>query len=161
MRLLLRAKAAATGSMNKKDKGAEAASPVGGTGSSSGVSSGVSSCASSVASGSSSVKAASGVSSSRSPGSSITSMGSSGMSICTGGKGSWAGAMGHFQFMPSTFNAYAVDFNQDGEIDIWRSFEDASASAANYLSSIGWKENDTIKRRYHSKSDIKLKVIIG
>ena len=57
-------------------------------------------------------------------------------------QGSWAGAMGHFQFMPSTFNAYAVDFNQDGAIDIWRSFEDASASAANYLSSIGWKADE-------------------
>lgn len=54
-------------------------------------------------------------------------------------QGSWAGAMGHFQFMPSTFNAYAVDFNQDGTIDIWHTFEDAAASAANYLRSIGWK----------------------
>lgn len=53
-------------------------------------------------------------------------------------QGSWAGAMGHFQFMPSTFNAYAVDFNGDNQIDIWHSFEDAAASAANYLSSLGW-----------------------
>ena len=57
-------------------------------------------------------------------------------------QGSWAGAMGHFQFMPSTFNAYAVDFNKDGQIDIWHSFEDAAASAANYLSSIGWKYDE-------------------
>lgn len=57
-------------------------------------------------------------------------------------QGSWAGAMGHFQFMPSTFNAYAVDFNQDGQIDIWHSFEDAAASAANYLSSIGWRKDE-------------------
>ncbi len=56
-------------------------------------------------------------------------------------QGSWAGAMGHFQFMPSTFNAYAVDFNHDGQIDIWHSFEDAAASAANYLSSIGWQRS--------------------
>ncbi|MBR6663972.1 MAG: lytic murein transglycosylase [Alphaproteobacteria bacterium] len=56
-------------------------------------------------------------------------------------QGSWAGAMGHFQFMPSTFNAYAVDFDGDQKIDIWRSFEDAAASAANYLSSIGWQKN--------------------
>lgn len=55
--------------------------------------------------------------------------------------GSWAGAMGHFQFMPSTFNAYAVDYNGDGEIDIWHSFEDAAASAANYLSQMGWDKN--------------------
>lgn len=56
-------------------------------------------------------------------------------------QGSWAGAMGHFQFMPSTFNAYAVDFNNDGMIDIWSDFEDAAASAANYLTSIGWNKN--------------------
>lgn len=55
--------------------------------------------------------------------------------------GSWAGAMGHFQFMPSTFNTYAVDYNGDGEIDIWHSFEDAAASAANYLSQMGWDKN--------------------
>lgn len=53
-------------------------------------------------------------------------------------QGSWAGAMGQFQFMPSTFNAYAVDFNGDNTIDIWHSFDDAAASAANYLAKIGW-----------------------
>lgn len=57
-------------------------------------------------------------------------------------QGSWAGAMGHFQFMPSTFNAYAVDANNDGKIDIWHSFEDAAASASNYLSTIGWKPDE-------------------
>ncbi len=57
-------------------------------------------------------------------------------------QGSWAGAMGHFQFMPSTFNAYAVDFNNDGSIDVWHSFEDAAASAANYLSAIGWRRDE-------------------
>ena len=57
-------------------------------------------------------------------------------------QGSWAGAMGHFQFMPSTFNAYAVDYNKDGMIDIWNTFPDAAASAANYLSSIGWKKDE-------------------
>ena len=56
-------------------------------------------------------------------------------------KGSWAGAMGHFQFMPSTFNAYAVDFDGDKKIDIWNSFDDAAASAANYLTTIGWKKD--------------------
>lgn len=56
-------------------------------------------------------------------------------------EGSWAGAMGHFQFMPSTFNAYAVDYNGDGKIDIWHSFEDAAASASNYLASIGWNKD--------------------
>lgn len=55
-------------------------------------------------------------------------------------QGSWAGAMGHFQFMPSTFNNYAVDYDGDNQINIWSSFEDASASASNYLSSLGWKK---------------------
>lgn len=56
--------------------------------------------------------------------------------------GSWAGAMGHFQFMPSTYNAYAIDYDKDGFADIWDSFDDAIASAANYLSELGWKENE-------------------
>lgn len=57
-------------------------------------------------------------------------------------KGSWAGAMGHFQFMPSTYNAYAVDYDNDGVADIWDSFDDAIASAANYLSKLGWKPDE-------------------
>lgn len=57
-------------------------------------------------------------------------------------KGSWAGAMGHFQFMPSTYNAYAVDYDGDGVADIWDNFGDAIASAANYLSKLGWKANE-------------------
>lgn len=57
-------------------------------------------------------------------------------------KGSWAGAMGHFQFMPSTYNAYAIDYDKDGVADIWDNFDDAIASAANYLSQLGWKMND-------------------
>ena len=56
--------------------------------------------------------------------------------------GSWAGAMGHFQFMPSTYNAYAVDYDGDGVADIWDSFDDAIASAANYLSDLGWKKDE-------------------
>ncbi len=56
-------------------------------------------------------------------------------------QGSWAGAMGHFQFMPSTFNAYAVDFDGNGQINIWQSFDDAAASAAHYLTRIGWQKN--------------------
>jgi len=57
-------------------------------------------------------------------------------------KGSWAGAMGHFQFMPSTYNAYAVDYDGDGVADIWDDFGDAIASAANYLSKLGWKPDE-------------------
>lgn len=56
--------------------------------------------------------------------------------------GSWAGAMGHFQFMPSTYNAYALDYDGDGVIDIWDSFDDAIGSAANYLNSLGWKRHE-------------------
>jgi membrane-bound lytic murein transglycosylase B len=52
--------------------------------------------------------------------------------------GSWAGATGQLQFMPSTFYSYAVDYNGDGRIDIWTNLEDILASAANYLSRSGW-----------------------
>lgn len=54
-------------------------------------------------------------------------------------EGSWAGAMGHVQFMPSVFLQYAVDYDGDGRRDLWGSLPDALASAANYLSSIGWE----------------------
>ena len=58
-------------------------------------------------------------------------------------KGSWAGAMGQTQFMPSTFRAYAVDGDGDGKIDIWGSKADAFASAGHYLSSVGWRGDQT------------------
>ncbi len=54
-------------------------------------------------------------------------------------KGSWAGAMGQLQFMPSTFYRFAVDYDGNGQADIWNSLKDAFASAANYLSKSGWK----------------------
>lgn len=54
-------------------------------------------------------------------------------------KGSWAGAMGQNQFMPSSFHAYAVDGNGDGRRDIWTSLPDVFASTANYLGKSGWK----------------------
>lgn len=54
-------------------------------------------------------------------------------------KGAWAGAMGQTQFIPSTFLAYAVDGDNDGQIDIWNSSADALASTANYLFKHGWK----------------------
>jgi membrane-bound lytic murein transglycosylase B len=53
--------------------------------------------------------------------------------------GSWAGAMGHTQFIPTTYNAYAVDWTGDGRRDIWNSIEDALASTANYLAHSGWQ----------------------
>ncbi|MEJ2724883.1 MAG: lytic murein transglycosylase [Deltaproteobacteria bacterium] len=53
-------------------------------------------------------------------------------------RGSWAGAMGQLQFMPSAFHNFGVDFSGDGRIDIWNDLGDAFASAANYLSRSGW-----------------------
>ena len=57
--------------------------------------------------------------------------------------GSWAGAMGQCQFMPTSFVNYAVDFNKDGKKDIWNTIPDVLASAANYLSSTGWDNSQT------------------
>ncbi|WP_440695335.1 lytic murein transglycosylase [Candidatus Pelagibacter sp. HIMB109] len=56
-------------------------------------------------------------------------------------KGSWAGAHGNFQFMPSSIKNYAIDYNRDGKIDLYTSLEDSFASAANYLKKIGWDKN--------------------
>ena len=56
--------------------------------------------------------------------------------------GSWAGAMGQCQFMPSTFDRYAVDGDNDGRIDIWNSLPDIFASAANFLSESGWRPDE-------------------
>ena len=53
--------------------------------------------------------------------------------------GSWAGAMGHTQFIPTTYQAYAVDFDGDGRRDIWNSIPDALASTASYLKKSGWE----------------------
>ncbi|WP_413284019.1 lytic transglycosylase domain-containing protein [Vibrio sp. MA40-2] len=62
-------------------------------------------------------------------------------------KGSWAGAMGQSQFMPSSFVHYAVDGNGDGKIDIWNTKPDVFASAANYLKSHGWNDKYTWGRQ--------------
>jgi membrane-bound lytic murein transglycosylase B len=57
--------------------------------------------------------------------------------------GSWAGAMGQCQFMPSTFLSYAVDFDGRGKRDIWSNAADVLGSIANYLSQLGWRGNET------------------
>jgi membrane-bound lytic murein transglycosylase B len=57
--------------------------------------------------------------------------------------GSWAGAMGQTQFMPSSYLSYAVDFDGDGRRDIWKSEADALASIANYLKGYGWNDDQT------------------
>jgi membrane-bound lytic murein transglycosylase B len=59
-------------------------------------------------------------------------------------KGSWAGAMGHMQFMPSTFRAYAVDGDGDARIDLWQSIPDAMHSGANYLKRAGWRAGEPV-----------------
>ena len=62
-------------------------------------------------------------------------------------KGSWAGAMGQVQFMPSSFLRYAVDQDGDGKKDLWGNLADVFGSAANYLSQNGWREDQTWGRR--------------
>lgn len=57
-------------------------------------------------------------------------------------QGSWAGAMGHMQFMPTAFLKYAVDGDNDGKVDIWQSEVDALTTAANYLNQIGWQSKE-------------------
>ncbi|MGF1548396.1 MAG: lytic murein transglycosylase [Thiotrichales bacterium] len=56
--------------------------------------------------------------------------------------GSWAGAMGHTQFIPSSFVAYAMDGDGDGRRDIWGSIPDVVASTANYLARAGWRRGE-------------------
>lgn len=58
-------------------------------------------------------------------------------------KGSWAGAMGQCQFLPSTFARFGKDGDEDGRIDIWNSLPDIFASAANFLSKSGWRKGQT------------------
>ncbi len=57
--------------------------------------------------------------------------------------GSWAGAMGHTQFIPTSYLAYAVDMDRNGSRDIWNSIPDALATAANLLKKNGWRTNET------------------
>ena len=72
--------------------------------------------------------------------------------------GSWAGAFGYFQFMPSTIKNYAIDYNVDNYIDLKNS-EDAYASAANYLSKIGWKKDFPCFYRIDLKEDVPKKYL--
>jgi membrane-bound lytic murein transglycosylase B len=72
--------------------------------------------------------------------------------------GSWAGAFGFFQFMPSTIKNHAIDFNKDNHIDLKNSF-DAFASAANYLSNMGWKKNSHCFYKIDLNSDIPKKFL--
>jgi membrane-bound lytic murein transglycosylase B len=64
-------------------------------------------------------------------------------------KGSWAGAMGQTQFMPSTFLSYAADFSGTGRQDIWTDRGDVFASIANYLKALGWDGRNSWGRAVH------------
>ncbi|PKF63639.1 lytic murein transglycosylase [Psychromonas sp. psych-6C06] len=61
--------------------------------------------------------------------------------------GSWAGAMGQVQFMPTSYLNYAVDYDGDGKKDIWNNYADVFASAANYLKTEGWDDSETWGRQ--------------
>ena len=83
-------------------------------------------------------------------------------------RGSWAGAMGQSQFMPSSFLAYAIDNDGDGKPDLWGSLPDVFASIANYLSKSGWKGDQTWGRRVRlppgidpSQFDLKVEKVVA
>lgn len=69
-------------------------------------------------------------------------------------KGSWAGAMGQCQFMPSSFVSYAADGNNDGKKDIWQTKADVFASSANYLNKAGWNDQYTWGREVQLPKNI-------
>ena len=75
--------------------------------------------------------------------------------------GSWAGAMGHFQFIPTTLAAYGADGNDDGKIDIINNISDAMFSAGNYLNKLGWRSDEKIVMRVLIPSDIDNDLING
>ncbi len=76
-------------------------------------------------------------------------------------RGSWAGAMGHFQFIPTTLASYGVDGNGDGRVDIIDSVGDAMASAGNYLNKLGWNKNEKIVRRVILPADFDTSLMDG
>ena len=69
--------------------------------------------------------------------------------------GSWAGAYGNFQFMPSTIKNYAIDYDNNNKIELKTSLNDALASAANYISKIGWKKGEPCFYRVKANNKIK------
>ena len=72
--------------------------------------------------------------------------------------GSWAGAFGNFQFMPSTIKNYAIDYNNNSNIEL-KKIEDSFASAANYIKKIGWKTNQPCFYKIELKEDIPTKYL--
>jgi membrane-bound lytic murein transglycosylase B len=69
-------------------------------------------------------------------------------------KGSYAGAMGYGQFMPSSYRAYAIDFDDDGVIDIWNNPVDAIGSVANYFKRHGWRDGETVVLAAQASADV-------
>ena len=73
--------------------------------------------------------------------------------------GSWAGAYGNFQFMPSTINTYAIDYDGNNKIELRASLKDSLASAANYINKIGWKKGQPCFYRVKLNNKVKKKYI--
>ena len=75
--------------------------------------------------------------------------------------GSWAGAMGQSQFMPSSYLNYAYDYDKDNNIDLWSNYSDIFASISNYLKKHGWKKKQPwsieLNKANISKHDLKNK----
>ena len=76
-------------------------------------------------------------------------------------RGSWAGAMGHFQFIPTTLAQYGVDGNGDNRVDIINSVGDAMFSAGNYLNKLGWNPNEKIAHKVLLPADIDASLLRG
>ena len=72
--------------------------------------------------------------------------------------GSWAGAFGNFQFMPSTITNHAIDYNNDNKIDL-KNIEDSFASAANYIRNLGWDNNIPCFYKINLKNNIPKKYL--
>ena len=73
--------------------------------------------------------------------------------------GSWAGAFGNFQFMPSAIENHAIDYDKNGKIELKQSLHDAVASAANYINKIGWKYKSSCFHKVELTKSISKKYI--